>query len=858
MIHEQFLRHAGAAAIAAVLAICPTGACAQPTDTAQVFELPSQDLGEALRQVAERSGINLIVSSPLVAGRRAPAISGRYTPVAAVEVLLAGSGLTARVVDGSLVVTLSSDLGKPATPDGDIVVTGTRIRGAPIASPVIRLGEEQIRNEGRATLAEAIRTIPQNFGGGQNPGIGNNVPATSGVDVGSGTSINLRGLGSDATLTLVNGHRLSYSASRQSIDISSIPLGAVQRIEIVPDGASALYGSDAVAGVVNVILKRDFDGFETSARLGSSIDGGGFDQRYGLVAGTRWSSGGLVGTVEYGRTTAILGRDRSYTEERSPALTLFPFIRNRSATFSGHQQIGPKLRFEIDALYNKRVSDSSYASNAEGDINVSGARFHFDVESFVIAPTLRLELGGSWNLFATGSYGQDHTRYAVTTISRGVVTEIPGNCYCNDAVAGELGGDGILFELPGGPARLALGAGYRNNDFIRFNGVGSTLNVEASQESYYAYGELSLPIVSDRQDIPLIHKLQLSAALRYEKYPDVGDVAMPKLGLIFAPSPHFDLKGSWGKSFRGPTLNQQFANRSAVLVPPAVFGGRGFPANATVLLLQGGNPDLKPERATSWSATLDLHPQPLPGARLELSYFNTRYRDRIVAPIAFLNQALSNPLYQDRVTLNPPAPLLAEVIASSISFINATGRPYQPSEVAAFIDSSNVNAGYQKIEGADLLFTYSSSLGASGGTLGATLNATYLESEQQISAGQPVLPLAGIIFNPPHVRARGGLSWSRGPVGVTGNVTYIGGVEDTRRPPAVEVGSMTTFDLTVRYQSPASSGPLRGIDASLSVQNLFNAKPDRIATTLFSDAPYDSTNYSPLGRFIAVALRKQW
>src|SRR3546814_7754995 len=102
---------------------------------------------------------------------------------------------------------------------------------------------------GQTSLGEVVRSIPQSFGGGQQPGIGFNVPGANGVNVGGGSSINLRGLGSDATLTLLNGHRLSYSSSRQSVDVSAITLSAVDRLEIVPDGASAIYGSDAVAGI---------------------------------------------------------------------------------------------------------------------------------------------------------------------------------------------------------------------------------------------------------------------------------------------------------------------------------------------------------------------------------------------------------------------------------------------------------------------------------------------------------------------------------------------------------------------------------------------------------------------------------
>jgi outer membrane receptor protein involved in Fe transport len=855
-------------ATGSTVALASAGPASAQLPDERNYSLPAQDLSKSLREVSRQSGRNVIAPSELVEGRQAPAVSGPFTAEGAVRILLTGSGLEVRRVGDSLVITSGvEDEGDPAEPlrhassgagESTIVVTGSRIRGAPIASPVISVSEERIRDEGQGTLAEAVRTIPQNFGGGQNPGVGNNVPATSGVNVGSATSINLRGLGSDATLTLLNGHRLSYSASRQSIDVSSIPLAAVARIEIVPDGASALYGSDAVAGVANIILKRDYDGVEARARLGSSTSGGNFEQRYSALAGSRWSSGGFIASYEFGRSTAIEGRDRSYTRLRSPALNLFPFLRNHSAVLSGHQDVLPDLQLEIDALYNNRFSDASYASNPAGNVGLSGARFVYNSESFVIAPTLRLAGIGGWRVFATGSYGQDHTRFEVTNISGGTAVVAGGNCYCNDALAAEIGGDGTLFRLPGGPAKAAFGAGYRRNDFVRYNGVGATQNITASQDSHYAYGELSLPLVSDAQDIGFIHALSASAALRYEDYRGVGHVATPKLGMIYAPFAGVSIKGSWGKSFRAPTLNQRYQALGSVLVPPSVFGGTGYLARATALLLQGGNVDLKPERATSWSATVGVHPGAVPGLDFEASYFNTRYRDRIVVPIAFLSQALSNPLYQSLVTPNPERALLDAVIASSVSFINATGRPYNPADVVAYIDDRNLNAGYQKIEGGDLLVTYSRALGGNAGTLGVQLNATYLVSEQQLGPGQPILPLAGILFNPPHVRARGGLGWAKGGFTATGNLTYVDGVLDTRRAAAVEVDPMTTLDLTLRYRSPAGSGPAGGLDVSLSVQNIFNAKPGAIATTLFSDAPYDSTNYSPLGRFVALAVSKKW
>jgi outer membrane receptor protein involved in Fe transport len=295
-----------------------------------------------------------------------------------------------------------------------------------------------------------------------------------------------------------------------------------------------------------------------------------------------------------------------------------------------------------------------------------------------------------------------------------------------------------------------------------------------------------------------------------------------------------------------------------VLDYPESFGGTGFPAGSTALVLEGGNPELRPERATSWSATAALHPRALGGARLELSYFNTHYRDRVVAPITFLSRALGDPLYADRLTFDPPAALLERIVADATSFGNATNEPYDPANVAVFIDNRNVNAGFQRLRGADMLFSYAHSLPGEGGELSARLNATYLESEQQLDSAQPVLPMAGIIFHPPHVRGRADLAWAKGPFTVSGGLTYTGGVKDSRQDPAARVGGMTTVDLTLRYEGELGAPWLRGLDASLTVQNLFNAQPDRIATSRPSDAPYDSTNYSPMGRFVAASLVKKW
>ncbi|MES2022854.1 MAG: TonB-dependent receptor [Pseudomonadota bacterium] len=841
---------------ALILGSAPASAQASGRHT---YHLPAQSLAASLRAVAVASGRGIVAPAGLVSGRDAPALDGDLTAEEAVDSLLAGSGLRYRVVGTGLVVERAPapQATSDAADGSDIVVTGSRIRGAPVASPVIRLDQEAMRDAGQTNLGEVTRSIPQNFGGGQNPGVGANVPAASGINVGSASTINLRGLGSDATLTLLNGHRLAYNGSRQGIDVSAIPLGMVDRIEIVADGASALYGSDAVAGVANIILKRDYDGLEVRANLGGSTDGGNFQQQYGAVAGKRWASGGVIAAYEFARNSDILSDDRSYAASR-PGVTLYPALRRHAVALAGHQALTDTLEFAVDALFNKRWSTSGFPLNAAGDLTISRTDQRSTSRSFALAPSFNLDLGGAWRLALSGVYGEEKVQLHSDSFAGTVQTSTAFVCYCNSGRSVELAADGSLFRLPGGPAKLAIGTGYRANTLDAFRGAGNINNVKRSQDSYYVYGELNLPLVSPGQGIGGVDRLNLSGAVRYERYPGIGSVATPKFGIIYAPVADLLIKGSWGRSFRAPTLLQQYQVRSALLYPAASLGGSDYPATATALLVQGGNPALKPERARTWTATIEYNPHAVPGLRVQLGYFSTRYTDRVVTPIGFQSQALSNPLYADQVALAPGGSAVAAAIADAAQFFNVSGRPYDPAKVVAIVDNSNVNAGRQAIRGVDLLAEYRTDLGANGGRLGVAFNATYLESNQQLTPGAPILAKAGTLFNPPHWRGRGTVTWSKGGLTLNATASHVGGVDDVRTNPAIPVSGMTTIDLTARYAFEASQGPLRGLEISLSLQNAFDDRPSRIATSVFTDTAYDSTNYSPVGRYIAFGIAKSW
>lgn len=843
--------------LAWMLAAMP--AIAQPA-AGQSYRLPEQALGTTLREIARISGSGVIVDALLVEGLRAPPLVGRFEPADALDRVLVGTGLRAERVGDGFIIQAGPAQRQPRAEAGSdeetgIVVTGTRIRGAPVASSVIVRTADTIRNEGQASLPEVIRTIPQNFGGGQNPGVGPTVPAAAGINVGAGSSLNLRGLGSDATLTLLNGKRLAYSSSRQSIDVSAIPANAVDRIELVVDGASALYGSDAIAGVANIKLRRDADGITTSARVGSSTDGGNFEQLYGVLAGHRWNGGGALLAYEFGRNTAIVSDDRDYTRDVVEGLDLFPSLKRHSLVLSGHHELAPDLEIAFDFLSNRRESITRFSLSPRGSPSPLRAEQPSSSRTRTIAPSLKWS-PGAWRFELAGSSGRDRVRYENNQFSGTQQVSGTTGCYCNDAQNIEFAADGPIFTLPGGPAKIALGTGYRNNRLVSLRGTNVEQNVDENQDSRYVYAEASLPLVGPRQLIVGIERLHVSAALRHEAYAGIEAVTTPKLGLIYAPAAGIEIKGSWGRSFRAPTLLQRYQPQTVAVLPASIFGGTGLPASATAVLLSGGRDTLLPERAESWSTTIGLSSAAVEGLRIELSYFETRYRDRIVSPITFIQQALSDPIYADQIIRSPSLALLETLRLGAAQFLNATGRPYDPGTVVAVVDNANLNAGSQRIRGVDALASFDRDLPE--GRLNATLSLGYLESEQQLTPAQPVVMLAGAIFNPPHLRGRGTLGWTRDGLTVTGAVTHIGGVEDRRLATPVPIDGMTQADLTLRYRTGDGPSWWRGLDLVLSAQNLFNAKPDGVRVSLPSETPFDSTNYSALGRFISFSVAKTW
>lgn len=307
---------AALAGTASVISVMP--AFGQEQERREVH-LPAQRLDVSLREIATIFRRNVSAPTELVTQRTAPRLDGNLSFEEAVSSLLRESGLEAVPVGRGVVVRLArSDATAQVETESkdDIVVTGTRIRGAaPAGAHVVAIDRKDIERSGYATTQQIIQSLPQNFGGGPNEGTAgfstrNNATANFGL----GSSVNLRGLGATSTLTLVDGNRIALGGvSGSFVDLSLIPSSAIERIELLADGASALYGSDAVAGVVNVKLRNSFRGIEARFRYGAAD---GFDEwQAGVLGGFGWRNGRLMLGYEYFRRGNLAAADRSYVTE---------------------------------------------------------------------------------------------------------------------------------------------------------------------------------------------------------------------------------------------------------------------------------------------------------------------------------------------------------------------------------------------------------------------------------------------------------------------------------------------------------------------------------------------------------------
>jgi iron complex outermembrane receptor protein len=218
--------------------------------------------------------------------------------------LLCGAAMTAVIAPGATFAQETPSQQKSSKADADkdkgvveeVIVVGTNISGVkPVGSEAVVIGRDEALKMGVSNVADVVRRLPQvQMSVGDNVGFQGGT-AHQGYNGSQTETINLRGLGSSATLILVDGRRpVGTGAVSTMTEANQIPLAALERVEVLPDGASALYGSDAVAGVINFVLRKNFSGLEVSGRVGNQS--GGTEYTGSIVGGKGWESLGALGS----------------------------------------------------------------------------------------------------------------------------------------------------------------------------------------------------------------------------------------------------------------------------------------------------------------------------------------------------------------------------------------------------------------------------------------------------------------------------------------------------------------------------------------------------------------------------------
>ncbi|MEH3108172.1 MAG: TonB-dependent receptor [Sphingomonas fennica] len=856
---------------------------------------------------------------------------------------------------------------EPATTE-EIVVTGTSIRGvAPVGAPVLGLSQKDIQNQPVTTTTELVRLIPSvtSLGASENfNGAANNANA----NITGGNGINLRGLGTEATLTLLNGRRLPPAGTQaQFFDPSIIPTAAIGRLEVMADGGSAIYGSDAVGGVVNILLRRDFEGVEANVRYGFNREVN--QQIYGLIAGHNWGSGRVMIAYEHNERTPLRAEQRERytddlrrfggTDQRSfnsnpgniqvggnrfgiPAgqngtgltagrLTApnrqsaylgadaIPGQNRDSVIGSASQEITPAIKIWAEGFYAKRKLDRSTGAQsanltvprsnpyfvspnpAAASVTVNYS-FYDDFgptrqdafqEAWDAAGGVDIDLGGSWNASAYASYGRDDEGRTVYAINNAQLTAalrdtnpltafnpFGDGSFTNPATLARLLGynfigsrydlqdyglkvDGSLFSLPGGEVKLAVGGEYQDHtlrSLFSNNIAGADVATIIDRQSKTkrdvksVYGEVFVPLFSGRNAVGGIEELSLSAAIRHDDYSDFGGTTNPKFAVRYKPVRALALRGTYGRSFRAPTLSDIDPTTATISVqdftdPTAATGV------TRTLWVRGGSGDLGPERATIWSLGGDLEPAFVPGLNLSLTYFNVDYKNRIETPgndtlaLTPARAALLGPLVQR----NPSAALV-------LSFLNSpfyTGLQENPANVLAFVDGRKVNVGRVRTDGLEGVANYAFDLGGGRATVGGT--ATHILRFKRSSL--PTLPLTEVvntINNPLSFRARGTLGWSDDRFGANLFVNYAGRYRNNSVAPVQRVRAYTTADLSLRYTMRAEDGGrslLGGTSLTFDVQNVTDTK---VPIVYNGTLAFDPQISNILGRFFLVGVRKTW
>jgi iron complex outermembrane receptor protein len=590
--------------------------------------------------------------------------------------LLTGTSLLAILASASSLHAAEAAAAAPATPAPgsavneveEVIVTGTRetgVKAADSAAPIQLVGKQQLLRTGATDLATALTAAVPSL----------NIQTNGGDAAAVHILAALRGLSPDDTLVLVDGKRRhptsnlavdtgsAYSGSATT-DLSYIPVGAIDHIEVLTDGAAAQYGTDAIAGVVNIILKKNNSGGTMTATGGQYYDGQGATGAVSYNQGFNLFDKGFLNVTLEERyqdfTTLGIGDARntnangqaltgqSYPNSNSAQATNFPYL-NRvngnpeyniyNAFYNTAYDVAPGIQFY--SFGNFSYNASQHFENYREPNKISGPtstgveeypipygfdpKEKFDETDWSVTGGLRgTALGWNWDLSTV--YGENHTEVYVldtanesefetlqaasaTPIKYGLHTIYDGNFDATEWT-NTLDIDRSFNVGLAAPLNVAFGAEERRDTY----GIGA-----GDPESYYgtgtqsffgysptdagSYSRVNYAAYFDIATSP-IKNLNVDIAGRYEHYSDFGSTKDGKITLRYNFSPKLAVRGTISNGFRAPTLAEEYY--SGINVGPTSASGQ-FPPDSTAAK-NAGFSSLQPETSINYSVGIVAHP----------------------------------------------------------------------------------------------------------------------------------------------------------------------------------------------------------------------------------------------------------
>jgi iron complex outermembrane recepter protein len=808
-------------------------------------------------------------------------------------------------------VAWAADTPEPAAADeltgSEIIVTGTRVSGITVAesaTPIKVLGEESLARVGQPNLNQVLTQLVPSF----------TAQAFGGDTANLTLSARLRGLSPNHTLVLINGKRRHGTANlavlggayqgSATADLDLISPSSIKRIEVLEDGAAAQYGSDAIAGVVNIILKDDDEGGDGYVTAGKHYQTGGTTYAGTLHMATKVGDAGFLNLTLFHRFhdfTKTSGIDRRVTDPNGVLRTTlsaaqvalyknaigFPSVNNingdarsslTNAQYNAGYDLGDVQIYSFgsyskriaSAYENYRVPDRVRASTVlgvRGNLTDPGELIPFPrgfnpregvrEDDFAFTGGVKGKLGGLSFDFST-TYGEDKNLiYTLDSANASLFVDThftPTDFYDGSFKSQEFTANAdFIYEVEAGfakPVNIAFGAEYRKNIYTIGSGDPGSIYKEGGQ-SYPGFrpsdaGTHSRNNKSLYLDVALfpVDGLTLDGAVRYENYSDFGGNTSFKGTGRYDFSDSFALRGTVSTGFRAPTLAEEFY--SATNVGPTTAFVQ-LPANSAAAKLIGFQ-NLKPEKATNFSVGVVI--RPIPRMTITIDAYQVKIRDRILG---------SGTIYGSGGAVNFP------IVTAAIT---ANGNVLDPTVSQTGVNVFT-NGADSKTKGIEATLTYPTTIGDTARidwTLSGNYNTTKasnLKVAPAILSGialfdktttsnlETASPKLKVILSALLTAGRFSAN-ARGTLfGVSSNFTSPdGGTFYLQRIPSTVIA-----DLELSYEA------IDGFTLSVGANNLFNKRPPTVqqvpGTTTFElvnggnvlDAPLTGSPYGINGGY---------